>query len=628
VTISSYKHILKANSDAKGNIKLTPDEKQKLAQNFTGYDISPDMVRLSLVNMYLHGFVAPRIHEYDTLTSQDKWNEYADVILANPPFMSPKGGIKPHNRFTVQSKRSEVLFVDYMAEHLTSNGRAGIIVPEGVIFQSQNAYKQLRKMLVEDHLIGVISLPSGVFMPYTGVKTSILVLDRLEARRNPSIMFSDVREIGFSLGVKRTPTENNDLPCVLSDFRAYYSGGELSRQSWLAPRDAILANGVSLTGSKYRKREAVGDTRWVVVGEACTITKGASSSTETPSGPYPLVVRGEERLTSSSFQFDRPAICVPSLSLVHGKGQINRLHYCDGQFAVANLMYAVQPNDADELDPLFLFHVLSYRKDAIAELMQGAIYVTLKAEDLATFEIPLPPMEVQKEIVAEIEGYQKVIDGARAVLDNYRPHIPIHPDWPTVKLGEIFDITSSKRVFEKDWRRDGVPFYRAREIVVLARQGFVENELFISEEMFKDYSSKYGAPEAGDLMVTGVGTLGICYEVKKEDRFYFKDGNIIWLKKRTENSTAFIKTLFLTDVVRRQMDCVAGAVVGTFTIVNAKNTLIPLPPLDTQRAIVAEIEAEQALVAANRELIARMEKKIESTLARVWGEEKTDAEAE
>ena len=110
------------------------------------------MVRLSLVNMYLHGFTDPHIYEYDTLTSQDRWNEYADVILANPPFMSPKGGIKPHNRFSVQSKRSEVLFVDYMAEHLTPNGRAGIIVPEGIIFQSETAYRQLREVLIKDFL--------------------------------------------------------------------------------------------------------------------------------------------------------------------------------------------------------------------------------------------------------------------------------------------------------------------------------------------------------------------------------------------------------------------------------------------------------------------------------------------
>lgn len=120
--ISSYKHILKANTDADGHSTLSPDDRGHLAANFKGYDISPDMVRLSLANMYLHGFTDPHIYEYDTLTSEERWNDHADVILANPPFMSPKGGIQPHNRFSVQSKRSEVLFVDYIAEHLTPGG--------------------------------------------------------------------------------------------------------------------------------------------------------------------------------------------------------------------------------------------------------------------------------------------------------------------------------------------------------------------------------------------------------------------------------------------------------------------------------------------------------------------------
>ena len=150
--------------------------------------------------MYLHGFAAPHIFEYDTLTSEERWNEYADIILANPPFMSPKGGIRPHNRFSVQSKRSEVLFVDYMAEHLTPNGRAGIIVPEGIIFQSQTAYKQLRKMLVENSLVAVVSLPAGVFNPYSGVKTSILVLDKSLAKRTDRIAFFKVEKRRFRPG--------------------------------------------------------------------------------------------------------------------------------------------------------------------------------------------------------------------------------------------------------------------------------------------------------------------------------------------------------------------------------------------------------------------------------------------
>lgn len=202
--ISSYKHILKANSkDGRAGAALTPDERKTLTGNLKGYDISPDMVRLSLVNLYLHGFPNPHIAEYDTLTSEDNWNEYADIILANPPFMSPKGGIKPHKRFSITAKRSEVLFVDYITEHLTPNGRAAVIVPEGIIFQSQNAYKQLREMLIKNYLYAVVSLPAGVFQPYSGVKTSVLLMDKALVKKCDSLLFVKAENDGFDLGAQR-----------------------------------------------------------------------------------------------------------------------------------------------------------------------------------------------------------------------------------------------------------------------------------------------------------------------------------------------------------------------------------------------------------------------------------------
>lgn len=107
--ISSYKHILEQNKDENGNSTLSADDRKRLTENFAGYDISPDMVRLSRVNMYLHKFAKPRIYEYDTLTSLDRWDETYDVILANPPFMTPKGGIIPHNRYRVPAKRADIL---------------------------------------------------------------------------------------------------------------------------------------------------------------------------------------------------------------------------------------------------------------------------------------------------------------------------------------------------------------------------------------------------------------------------------------------------------------------------------------------------------------------------------------
>ena len=193
--------------------KLNPDERKRLGHNIVGYDISPDMVRLSLVNLYLHGFSTPQIYEYDTLTYEDRWPDNFDIILANPPFMTPKGGIRPHKQFQVSANRAEVLFVDYIAEHLTLRGKAGIIVPEGIIFQSANAYKNLRKMLVdENYLCAVVSLPAGVFQPYSGVKTSILFLDKTLAKRNDEILFVKVVNDGFDLGAQRRRIDKNDLP--------------------------------------------------------------------------------------------------------------------------------------------------------------------------------------------------------------------------------------------------------------------------------------------------------------------------------------------------------------------------------------------------------------------------------
>lgn len=162
--------------------------------------------------------------------------------------------------------------------------------------------------------------------------------------------------------------------------------------------------------------------------------------------------------------------------------------------------------------------------------------------------------------------------------------------WETKTLGDLFDITSSKRVFEADWKTEGVPFYRAREIVKLAKHGFVENELFISEDMFDRYSTKHGIPAEGDIMVTGVGTLGICYVVKRDDRFYFKDGNIIWLKKKANVISQFVEYAFQVDCLRSQIDGSVGATVGTFTIIKAKNTRIPVPSFSEQQRIVGILD--------------------------------------
>ena len=462
--VSSYKHILQANTDADGHSTLTPDDKGKLAANFKGYDISPDMVRLSLVNLYLHGFVEPHIAEYDTLTSEERWNEYADVILANPPFMSPKGGIRPHRRFSVQSKRSEVLFVDYMAEHLTPTGRAGIIVPEGVIFQSQTAYKQLRKMLVENYLVAVISLPAGVFQPYSGVKTSILILDKVLAKKADRIAFFKVANDGFDLGAQRRAIAENDLPQVAQAVKEYLNTHTdmdaqdvqdkekescLSCSSMLqhlmaqgtaliAEKGKIAANGeYNLSGERYRETVALTSGTWPLVAlrDVCVdILSGGTPSTKNAAywqGDIPWITSADivDIHTAVPRKYITEAAVRESATNLIPKGNVivvtrvglgklfrNDFDVCISQDSQGLIL-------KEEVSADFLVYVLKDRVASFKTTSQGSTIQGVTKRQLAELQIPLPPLDVQREIVAEIEGYQRVIDGAWTVIDNYRKKI-------------------------------------------------------------------------------------------------------------------------------------------------------------------------------------------------------------
>ena len=147
-------------------------------------------------------------------------NEMFDYILANPPFMTPKGGIRPHKKFGVKANRAEVLFVDYMVEYLKTNGRAGIIVPEGIFFQSATAYKSLRKIGVENGLYAVVSLLGGVFQPYSGVKKSILQKDK-RLKNVADFFFVEIKIDGYDLGAQRRLIDKNDLPEAIKIIKEY-----------------------------------------------------------------------------------------------------------------------------------------------------------------------------------------------------------------------------------------------------------------------------------------------------------------------------------------------------------------------------------------------------------------------
>jgi type I restriction enzyme M protein len=648
--ISSFKHILTSNTEEAGNNALTPDERGRLAANFKGYDISPDMVRLSLVNMYLHGFTDPHIYEYDTLTSQERWNEYADVILANPPFMSPKGGIKPHNRFSVQSKRSEVLFVDYMAEHLTPAGRAGIIVPEGVIFQSQTAYIQLRKMLLEGYLVAVVSLPAGVFNPYSGVKTSILILDKALAKQTDRIAFFTIENDGFGLGAQRRPIDKNDLPQARAEITEYLRrlrSHEVVDDfqptlGLVVPKQKIAANSdCNLNGDRYREDDRLVRAKWPIVslGEICTFMTGGTPASTVPDyyegGTVPWLVSGdihkgeirdcERRITEKGVENSNARFLPENSVLIalNGQGKTRGTVAMLRMKATCNQsLVAITPTDPNRAIPEYVFWTLRSMYEDIRALTGDNERSGLSMTILRTIRIPLPPLDVQKELVAEIGGYQKVIDGARGVLANYRARIPVDPDWPTVELGSVIEDRPRNGY-------SGKPVEHATDTKVLTLSATTTGKLDATKFKYLDEDIPGDADcrcRYGDIYLQRGNTADLVGTAALFDlddpTFIFPDLMIRVRADQSKIEPRFLVAVLQEPAARSFLTTQAVGAAGSMPKINqaiVERLPVPLPPLEIQRAIVAELEIEQALVNASRDLIARMDKKTQVTLTRVWG---------
>ena len=637
--VSTYQHVKSQHELPGGGTALSTPDLTRLADNLKGYDISPEMTKLAMANMYLHTQNKnPNIDNYDTLTSTDHWNEYADVMLANPPFMTPKGGIKPHARFRVPAKRAEVLFVDYIASHLNEHGRAGIIVPEGIIFQSQNAYKQLRRLLVDDSLVAVISLPGGVFNPYSGVKTSILILDKVLAPKTDCVAFFKVAKDGFDLGAQRRPIGQDDLPAVSDAINEYLRliRNDESLEDYqstlghVVDRRDITADGdYNLSGERYNKGTMQASQHVKVkLGEPGLfeiVSGGTPKSdeseywdggipwitlTDLPAGNFISEIETTERTISDAGLAHSAAKIIPADSVIVssratiGRVGINRIPLATNQ-GFKNIVI----EDTGRAIAKYVALAVTRLVPEMQEKASGATFREITKTKFAELEIPLPPMEVQRDLVAEIESYQRVIDGARAVVDNWRPRIVIDPDWPLVALGNVcslggsvtkdidptlpyfgadsigsssgklikIETAESQRVSGPVYEFDGERLLYSKIRPYLNKLTVLDLKGYCSSDMYPL------VPDQSKISITYLATYMLSEEFNGGIRQYYERANI-------------------PKINRSQLFQMA----------------IPVPALEVQQSIVTEIEAEQALVSANRELVERMEQRIQDAIARVW----------
>ena len=649
--VSAYQHVKSQHELPGGGSSLSVPDLTRLAGNLKGYDISPEMTKLAMANMYLHTQDKnPNIDNYDTLTSTDNWNEYADVMLANPPFMTPKGGIRPHSRFRVPARRAEVLFVDYMASHLNEHGRAGIIVPEGIIFQSQNAYRQLRRFLLDESLVAVISLPGGVFNPYSGVKTSILILDKVLAPKTDYVAFFKVANDGYDLGAQRRPISQDDLPAITDEVNEYLRllrAGEslddfVPQTGLLLDKDRIAADGeYNLSGERYREHDArVHHFPMVPLGQIAelirgvTFRKGDQLETATNDSLRVATTRAAQesgiveedlyhipmKLVKDDKKMLQPGdILISTANSLNLLGRTTHVRSIDHPTSFGAFMSLIRPNE--EVMDTYLLHCLRtqfatdfYRRNANTTTNISNLNISA----LAKFEIPLPPLEVQREIVTEIESYQRVIDGARAVVDNYRPRISVDPEWPVMHIGEVAFFQEGPGIRSYEYQDGGYPIINVRCV----RDGHIDlsDSKAVNPELVKQKWSHFSV-EAGDILFTTSGTIGRVAIANPEHLPLLMNTSVV--RFRTLDASilcnAFLYQYLRSDrFVDRLQSLATGSAQLNCGPSHIKTMKISIPPLGTQQAIVAEIEAEQALVSANSDLVERMEQRIQDAIGRVW----------
>jgi len=595
--------------------------------HFVGYDISPDMVRLSKVNLYLHGFPNPTIFEYDTLSSEEKWEDNFDVMLANPPFMSPTGGIRPHKRFSVQANRSEVLFVDYILEHLRPNGRAGIIVPEGIIFSSTTAYKALRKLLIEDGLLAVVSLPAGVFNPYAGVKTSILLFDNGLAKKTKEILFLKIQNDGYDLGAQRREIDKNDLPQALEIIKEYKTAlkegkkfelnetqGEIAH---LVAKDKIAESGdYNLSGDRYKEVVNFANQKWPMVelGEVAEIGTGNSAPQNKElfkNGKYHFFrtsdvgsVHLSDNLMDSRDKLNEVGTkglkLFPKNTILFPKSGastfLNHRAMLGVEGYVSSHLATIVPNESKIL-PKFLFNLLT--KIDAKTLTNDQNYPSLKTSEIAKIKIPLPPLEVQKEIVEQIEVKQKAIEAAKAVIDNlekerryFGQSLRKLKDVEWVELGEVCEIEKGTSITKAKITNGNVP-------VIAGGQ---------QSAYYHNQSNRNG--QTITISASGAYAGFVNYF---ETPIFASDCTTIKAKNENNLLTKFVFCFLKTrqkDIYKLQKGMGQPHVYGK----DLAKIKIPLPSLEIQKQLVAEMEEQEKIIEANKKLIGIMEQKISEVL--------------
>lgn len=298
------------------------------------------------------------------------------------------------------------------------------------------------------------------------------------------------------------------------------------------------------------------------------------------------------------YLFDEPLVLVGEDGAKWASGE-NTAFAVHGKCWVNNHAHVLRPHKS-ALKDNWLIHFLVHSD--LTEYVTGLTVPKLNQGNLREITLPLPPLPEQQRIVTLLDeafaniatakaNAEQNLQNARALFESYLQAVFSErgDGWMETTLGDIFEIGSSKRILEKEWTSDGVPFYGGKEIVKLAKYRTVVSNAYISEEKYQEYAKNYDMPKLGDILITARGTIGVGYIVQDNDKFYYKDGNIISMRAKVPTNPDFILYAFKSNVITDQLGKLNGATVKHLPIEKAKELILSMPKFEDQNITTLKI---------------------------------------
>ncbi len=496
-------------------------------------------------------------------------------------------------------------------------------------------------MLMDNYLYAVVSLPAGVFNPYSGVKTSILLMDKEISKKRNEILFVKIDNDGFNLGAQRNAVKGGQLEEAIKITHDFIATGKFEETTiaHLVPKIEVAKNGeYNFSGDGYKVKELFNSKfDFFPLEKVSEISSGNSAPQDEKlfeNGIYPFCRTsdvGQVHL-SSDFRdinnhlnetgikglrlFKKGTILFPksgaSTFLNH------RVRLGIDSFVSSHLA-TIYAND-EKINSLFLYHLLC-SVDA-KKLTNDQNYPSLKLSEIGQIQIPLPPLSMQEKIVIELEEYQKIINGAKAVVDNYKPKIDVDPDWELVELDSISEVISGNAFSSSDFKDDNP--IRCIKITNVGVREFVDDDTSRLPESYINEYSRF-AVNTGDLVISLTRTIissGLKVAIVPESwNNTLVNQRVAAIKPTMNANINFIYHYLCSDTVYKYVEEQSRSLMQpNLSITDLKKLNIPNPPIEIQNKIVAQIENEEKLVNASKELIEIFENKIKEKIAKVWRE--------